>query len=58
MGRVKSRRKILSLGDGIFPRKGSKEGFSGDDDESGMGRKQGLEDGMVSDKLKRRPACT
>lgn len=55
---VKSRRKILSLGDGIFPRKGSKEGFSGDDDESGMGRKQGLEDGMFSDKLKRRPACT
>ena len=30
--------------------------FSGDDAESGLGRKQGLEDGMVSDQLKRSPA--
>ena len=53
-GRVESRKRILSLGDEIFPR--NKESFpevrrifSGDDAKSGLGRKQGLEDGMVSD---------
>ena len=53
-GRVESRKRILSLGDEIFPR--NKESFpevrrifSGDDAKSGLGRKQGLENGMVSD---------
>ena len=53
-GRAELRKRILSRGDEIFPR--NKESFpevrrifSGDDGESGFGRKQGLEDGMVSD---------
>lgn len=36
-GRVKSQRKVSSLGDEIFTRKGSDEGFSGEDGESGLG---------------------
>lgn len=68
IGRVKSKRKVWSLGDGIFTSKGSKEGFPGDDEESliwdqlSLRWKQGLEvgssRGMLSGMLKREPAYT
>lgn len=58
IGRVKSKRKVWSLGEGLFTRKGSEEGFPEDDDESGLGAAEfeGLELGDSRGKLKRRPA--